>query len=132
MIRQAAPVPPRGGPMNVHLKALNERGELYFESEVAIDPMHLIKFARERAPMFRAKGQAFAEGSVPFYGSEMLKAAQAGDADGVHFNAINAAMGVWLSESIFGSLTETEFIHSNLHLTVRADGAVKVDRIRIR
>lgn len=124
-------IPPRGGQMQVHLKARDANGELYFEHSVPIDPVKLIEVSRTREQLAREKGRVFTEGAVPFFGTEMLKAAQEGRDDEVHQHAINAAMGAWLSASIFDGLTAAEFVHSNLHFTFLANGAVKFDRIRI-
>jgi len=117
--------------MQIHLKALDASGQLYFELNETVDPYQLIEVSRERVSIAREKGQVFAEGAVPHFGSEMLKAAHEGRDEAVHRNACNAAMWAWLSSSIFDGLTEEEFIQSNLHFTFYADGPVKFDRIKV-
>lgn len=125
-------IPPRSRPMQVHLKALDEGGTLYFEYSIPIDPIQLIEIARSREQLARENGRVFTEGSVPFFGKEMLEAAQEGNVEKVHAQALNAVMGAWLSEHVFDGLTAAEFAYSNLHFTFFSGGKVKFDRIKIK
>lgn len=119
--------------MNIHLKALNSAGELILEGTTAVDGTHLVAISESRVAMAREKGRAFTEGAVAFFAAEMLKAAQAGASnDALEGQAFNVAMSAWLAESIFGGVSEDDFVNSNLHFTLRADGSVKSERIKLR
>ena len=116
--------------MNLHLKALDSVGELIFESSFIIDAMHLITVAESKVPLARSTGRDLTEGAVPFFAAEFLNAAQRGaDADELERLSINVSLAAWLADSIYGGVSEDEFVNSNLHFTLLANGAVKYDRI---
>lgn len=117
--------------MNIHLKALNAVGELIFEGYTAVDGTHLIAMSESRVAMAREKGRTFTEGAVPFFATELLKAAQQGASTNVlEGQSFNVAMAAWLACSLFGDVSEDDFVNSNLHFTLLANGAVKYDRIK--
>lgn len=117
--------------MNLHLKALDSVGELIFESSVAIDATHLVTVAESKVPLARSTGREFTEGAVPFFAAELLNAAQRGaEDDELERFSINVCLAAWLADSIYGDVSEDEFVNSNLHFTLLANGAVKYDRIR--
>lgn len=117
--------------MNLHLKALNSDGELIFEGCTTIDPTHLIAVAESKIALARSKGRVFTEGVVPFFAAELLNAAQQGaNDDGLEQHSINVSLAAWLADSIYGGVTEDEFVNSNLHFTLLPSGAVKYDRIK--
>lgn len=117
--------------MNIFLKALDDTGGLIFESCVAVDAPTLIEISKERADLARTKGKNFTEGAVPFFATELLRAAQRGDSeDELHKQAIKVAIAAWLADWIYGGVTEVEFAKSNLHFTLLPSGAVKYDRMR--
>jgi hypothetical protein len=117
--------------MNILLKALDDTGNLIFESCVAVDATTLIAVAEDRADLARAKGQSFTEGAIPFFAAELVQAAQRGEPeDELHKQSINVAMAAWLADSIYGGVSAADFVNLNLHFTLLPSGAVKYDRIR--
>lgn len=117
--------------MNLHLKALNSDGELIFEGRTTIDATHLITVAESRVPLAHSKGRSFTEGAVPFFAAELLNAAQRGaNDDELEQHTINVSLAAWLADSIYHGVSEDEFVNSNLHFTLLANGAVKYDRIK--
>lgn len=116
--------------MNLHLKALDSAGELIFENSVAIDATHLVAVAESKVPLARSTGRDFTEGAVPFFAAELFNAAQRGaDSEELERLSINVSIAAWLADSIYGGVSEDEFVNSNLHFTLLPNGAVKYDRI---
>lgn len=117
--------------MNIHLKALSATGELIFEGSTSVDGTHLVAMSESRVALARSKGRVFTEGAVPFFATELLKAAQQ-DApdDELEEQSFNVAMAAWLASSLYGGVSEDDFVNSNLHFTLLANGAVKFDRIK--
>ena len=116
--------------MDIYLKALDASGELVLETRTPIDATHLVTVAESRVELAQSKGRDFMQGAIPFYASELLRAAFSGTAaDEVESMAINTAMSAWLVDSVFDGVSEDEFVNSDLHFTRLANGAVRYTRV---
>ncbi|HBU3503367.1 TPA: hypothetical protein MCW43_004971 [Klebsiella pneumoniae] len=114
--------------MLINVKVNNINLETVIEYQTVVDAEAMIEIAKEREPMMREKGKTFAQGSVPYWCGELVKAVQAGDEERIEYSAINSAMTAWLADSIYSGLTENEFLASDLYFTLEPTGMVRYTR----
>ncbi|EDT5719915.1 hypothetical protein GLZ14_20600 [Salmonella enterica] len=114
--------------MLINVKVNNVNLETVIEYQTEVNAEAMIEFAKERAPMMREKGKTFAQGAVPFWCGELVKAVEAGDEEKIEYAAINSAMTAWLADSIYSGLTEREFLASDLYFTLEPTGMVVYTR----
>lgn len=114
--------------MLVNVKIKNENLETVVEYQTEINAAPIIEFAKEREEMIREKGKTFAQGAVPFWCNELAKAADSNDKEALEYAAINTAMAAWLADSIYGDLTEDQFLASDLNFALQPTGMVVYTR----
>lgn len=114
--------------MLINVKVNNVNLETFIEYQTEINAKAMVEFAKEREPMMREKGKTFAQGAVPFWCTELVKAAEADDQEKLEYAAINSAMAAWLADSIYSGLTEREFLASDLYFTLEPTGMVLYTR----
>lgn len=114
--------------MLINIKVMDENLDLAIEYQTEINAAPIIEFAKEREQLIREKGKAFAQGAVPFWCGELVKAAKADDREALEYAAINSAMAAWLSDSIYDDLTENQFLASDLNFTLQPTGMVVYTR----
>lgn len=114
--------------MLINVKVNNVNLETVIEYQTEINAEAMIEFAKEREPLMREKGKTFAQGAVPFWCEELVKAVEADDEKKIEYAAINSAMTAWLADSIYSGLTEREFLASDLYFTLEPTGMVLYTR----
>jgi hypothetical protein len=101
-----------------------------FETTADIDGPRLIATAAGREEMARDRGPDWVDGAVTAFTHEFVEAAeQQYEESEVGLLATNLAMVVWLRESVFGGVTQDDFLNSDLVFTVGADAVVSYARV---
>ncbi|WP_059933700.1 MULTISPECIES: hypothetical protein [unclassified Burkholderia] len=114
--------------MLVKMRVFDESQKETIRFQTAIDAPALIAIAKDREAFVREKGKAFAQGAVPFFGGEFIKAVQADDAREIEKNAMQAAMAAWLCDHIFSDVSEAEFVRCDLEFNLHPTGMVVYNR----
>ena len=65
---------------------------------------------------------------MAFFGEEFIKAVQAGEKQEIEKTAMQAAMAAWLSDHIFGGVSEAEFLRCDLEFNMHPTGMVVYNR----
>lgn len=100
---------------------------VFYQTEINLQG--LFQVAKSRAKTFREKGSAFAQGAVPFFGAEFVKAVQNNDEKAIETSAMQAAMAAWLYDSIYGDVTEAMYEGSSLQFNLHPMGMVVCNRV---
>jgi hypothetical protein len=99
---------------------------VYYQNEINLDNLFMV--AKSREDMIREKGREFAQGAIPFFGGEFIKAVQKEDKTGIEKSAIEAAMAAWLYDSIYDGVTKEMYRHSFLEFNLHPTGMVVFNR----
>ncbi|WP_199545020.1 hypothetical protein [Paraburkholderia kururiensis] len=114
--------------MLVTMRVFDEQQQETIRYQTSINALALIETAKDREAFVREKGKAFAQGAVPFYGREFIRAVQADDARETEMTATHAAMAAWLADHLFGGVSEAEFVRCDLEFNLHPTGMVIYNR----
>jgi hypothetical protein len=108
---------------------LNAGGEPHFISEEHFDAKNLFVVARSREPQARDQGAEWTAGAVSFFGTEVVKAIDIGEHEDVSKAIVDMLMAAWLFDSLYGGVSEDQYLESDMEFTISHDGAVARSRV---
>lgn len=104
--------------------------KIAFETTAEIDGPRLMAAAAGRQELARSRGEEWVDGAVTAFAHEFVEGAERRYEEAeVGLLATNLAMVVWLRESVFGGVSEEEFLQSDLIFTIGAEGIVSYARV---
>lgn len=118
--------------MLITVQMTDEAGAVVAQAHTEINPANLILVQRSREALAREKGARWTMGALPFFGT-MFKEAYGvpGKEDDADKAMIQMAGSAWLYDHVYCSLTEQQFIDSDLVFKVYPDGAVVCTRNQV-
>lgn len=116
--------------MIVYTEVLDESAQVSFQGHTEINGLMLTVVAESREDLVRKKGPEFAQGAIPFFGSQLVEALKSRKSDTALKEAIvDMTMATWLYEFVFCGMTPEQFVASDLIFTINHIGAVGFKRL---
>jgi hypothetical protein len=119
--------------MHVTTLVLNADGEPHFQANNQLDVRELIALAKPREKLAKERGATWTTGAITFSGKGVIEAVNTGENDDVTRAIFQLLMAAWLFDSLYGGLTATHYLESDMEFIIAADGAVahtRVDGVR--
>jgi hypothetical protein len=104
--------------------------KIAFETTAEIDGPRLMAAAAGREELARSRGADWVDGAVTAFAHEFVEGAERRyEESEVGLLATNLAMVTWLRESVYGGVSQEDFLNSDLIFTIAAEGVVSYARV---